>query len=440
MEALIKQFEGVMKQKKNQLKQAVENVKKAEENVEKIKKEINELEVTLRSISQACQIPLSEETEEGESSQKMSWADQVEKEIEKKEEEKEEKKKEIEKEKKKWYVIFNGSFKGVYKDWHIARQHIDGHNVTHKSYNTKEEADEAFKNSFKEVLKASPPAVTRQVSLGKLPIKVTDIPTTREKAEFKKPSPEKFNSFWQSITSYKEVHTTMGFYPKMRSGAPKAIFLPGASPLAVFDYFQHGFTDAIYFTSKEISEFPQKLQLALKSYDRNFARGRSMFMKTFSSYPFFNEQKEVTVPSISLCFVGIFDGQNHTPRDEPQFVEPSTEVMARILAGVFHASQQVAVPGKKMDVRVLYCSKTCLVYSNFKRDITEEEAKVFVKFEEPFKNFTGALEKLPVEVKMELCKHLSCYGGHLCDFCPIGDEDVPATFVESSGEEDYSST
>ena len=53
--------------------------------------------------------------------------------------------------KQKWYVIFNGPFRGVYRNWAITSSHIVGQNVTHKSYPTKEVAEIALKESYKTV-------------------------------------------------------------------------------------------------------------------------------------------------------------------------------------------------------------------------------------------------------------------------------------------------
>nr|KAJ0220689.1 hypothetical protein LSAT_V11C200054410 [Lactuca sativa] len=55
--------------------------------------------------------------------------------------------------KKKWYVIFNGENKGVYDDWGIASSYILGKNIIHKSYRTKNEAETAYNEAYKAVIK-----------------------------------------------------------------------------------------------------------------------------------------------------------------------------------------------------------------------------------------------------------------------------------------------
>nr|GEX67061.1 enzymatic polyprotein [Tanacetum cinerariifolium] len=54
-------------------------------------------------------------------------------------------------EKQKWYVIFNGPFRGIYNDRAIANTHIIGKSVTHKSYLKKEAAEKALGESYKTV-------------------------------------------------------------------------------------------------------------------------------------------------------------------------------------------------------------------------------------------------------------------------------------------------
>ncbi|GJX28089.1 enzymatic polyprotein [Tanacetum coccineum] len=54
-------------------------------------------------------------------------------------------------EKPKWYVIFNGPFRGIYTDWATASTHIIGKSVSHKSYLTKEAAEKALEESYKTI-------------------------------------------------------------------------------------------------------------------------------------------------------------------------------------------------------------------------------------------------------------------------------------------------
>ena len=49
----------------------------------------------------------------------------------------------------KFYVIFNGSMKGIYDEWHKVAQFITGKNVIHQSYSTIDEAKRALEESSK---------------------------------------------------------------------------------------------------------------------------------------------------------------------------------------------------------------------------------------------------------------------------------------------------
>ncbi|KAK2383586.1 hypothetical protein QL285_071021 [Trifolium repens] len=52
------------------------------------------------------------------------------------------------------YVIFEGPFKGIYRSWAIAKQHVIGKNIRHKGYKTMEEAEIALYGSYREIATA----------------------------------------------------------------------------------------------------------------------------------------------------------------------------------------------------------------------------------------------------------------------------------------------
>ncbi|CAI9279951.1 unnamed protein product [Lactuca saligna] len=54
---------------------------------------------------------------------------------------------------KKWYVIINGENEEIYDDWGIANSYILGKNVIHKSYKTTNEAEAAYNEAYKTVIK-----------------------------------------------------------------------------------------------------------------------------------------------------------------------------------------------------------------------------------------------------------------------------------------------
>ncbi|CAI9281977.1 unnamed protein product [Lactuca saligna] len=112
---------------------------------------------------------------------------------------------------KKWYVIFNGENKGIYDDWGIANSYILVKNVIHKSYKTKSEAEAAYNEAYKAVIKDNVECsktvlltpqkpisnftpqkpVSIPKSLNQLNAKITfeAILSTKEKEAMKKPTP-----------------------------------------------------------------------------------------------------------------------------------------------------------------------------------------------------------------------------------------------------------
>lgn len=222
----------------------------------------------------------------------------------------------------------------------------------------------------------------------------------------KKVSEPKFKRYWDSIINYGELQTTMSFYPKnCGQDLPKVVFLVGATPITVSDYFQHGLIDTIYFNLNMIREFLLRLQQALKAYDKNFGKGRELFLRTCSSYLVF---KDVSVLVSSLCigFLGVNGAINYPCRDEFPKIVPTPKLFTKTLSGTHNASRQVGVPGKKMDVKVAYYSPTIIIYRHINRQITKEESNLFAKFEEPFETMKGILAPLLLEINQELCSLL----------------------------------
>ncbi|PWA57903.1 Enzymatic polyprotein [Artemisia annua] len=92
---------------------------------------------------------------------------------------------------KKWYIIFNGPFKGIYSDWALTSPHIIGQSVSHKSYTSEEVAKQALKESYKTVTTEEVQKSRRFISLNQRlqeqipkmkPVDlIRSIPTTRER-------------------------------------------------------------------------------------------------------------------------------------------------------------------------------------------------------------------------------------------------------------------
>nr|GEV00510.1 enzymatic polyprotein [Tanacetum cinerariifolium] len=206
--------------------------------------------------------------------------------------------------KPKWYVIFNGPFRGIYTNWATASTYIIEKSVSHKSYLTKEAAEKALEESYKTIATEETQKSKQFVSLNqhlqsqtaKLNAfnKMKNIPTAKEREEIRRPTVENFQRLLDSLMNYNEVHATILFYPKKRRNiGPKVVFMPEASTKDICDNYVHGLVDTIYIngeTLKELQEFPLKVQGIIKGYKEVFAKGRELFLKIRSSYPIFDKE------------------------------------------------------------------------------------------------------------------------------------------------------
>ncbi|GKC39677.1 enzymatic polyprotein [Tanacetum coccineum] len=298
MEAIIKTVRSQLQQKREQLASLKEKITSLKEQAISIEKEEKELCNLLQSLTQNLETT-SEPIETSTNTQKQpepvtstsktqlsSSPSPEEKEFMKKEEDIEKILQNLSHEKQKWYVIFNGPFRGIYNDWAIASTHIIRKSVSHKSYLTKEAAEKALGESYKTVtteeIHKSQQFVSLNQHLQSLTTKLNAInrmkndPTINERQEMRRPSVENFQRLWDSLISYNDVHTTMMFYPKKRETKPKAVFFPQASSRDVYDYFIHRLVDSLYFhgnNPRELQEFPPKVQNTIKVYNDLFAKG-----------------------------------------------------------------------------------------------------------------------------------------------------------------------
>ncbi|XP_071728697.1 uncharacterized protein [Rutidosis leptorrhynchoides] len=217
----------------------------------------------------------------------------------------------------------------------------------------------------------------------------------------------------------------MMFYPKNRRTGPKAVFLPEASPLTISEYFVHGLIDTLYIdgrTLHEIKEFPQKMQDAITRYRDNFAKEREIFLRMHSSYPIFNKDQQLLIPSFTIAYLRISNG-NYPTRDEALRITPTVDHLVTSLAGVYFGSSKIG-NGKEQqeNVRINYIHKNILIYSSINEKIDEQGLNLINNFEEPFEAFTGQLASLPEDMKRQLCRQISKAPRHSCEYCQ--DEDI----------------
>nr|GEV34762.1 hypothetical protein [Tanacetum cinerariifolium] len=245
-----------------------------------------------------------------------------------------------------------------------------------------------------------------------------NIPTAKEKEEMRRPTVKNFQRLLDSLMNYNEVHTTMTFYPKKRRNIrPKAVFMPEASPKDIYDYHVHGLEDMIYIngeTLKELQEFPLKVQGIIKGYKEIFAKGRELFLKIRSSYPIFDKEQKLFVPSI-------------TDKDEKiECAPPTIEDLVYSFMEVLTGSSKIGIrPRQKDKIKINYCSKNLLTYSKFHERIDEVQLKVLSDFEDQIELFSGLLASLPENLKQQLCSYMTRNTRHHCYYYSEGTSSSP---------------
>ncbi|GJS11881.1 enzymatic polyprotein [Tanacetum coccineum] len=454
MEAIIKTVRSQLQQKREQLASLKEKITSLKEQAISIEKEEKELCNLLQSLTQNLEtasepIETSTNTQKQPESvtstsktQQSSSPSPGEKEFMKREEDIEKILQNSSHGKQKWYVIFNGPFRGIYNDWAIASTHIIGKSVSHKSYLTKEAAEKALGESYKTVTTEEVQKSQQFVSLNqhlqsqtaKLNAinKMKNVPTTSEREEMRRPSVENFQRLWDSLISYNDVHTTMMFYPKKRDTGPKAVFFPQASSRDVYDYFIHGLVDSLYFhgsNPRELQEFPPKVQNTIKVYNDLFAKGREVYLKMHSSFPIFNRERKLVVPSITIAQLRV-SNQDYPSKDvNMKPTTPTLDDLALSLFRVYTGSSKIGSgPGRTKKVRINYYSKNFLIYSHFQEKINEVQIKALADFEDQFKTFSGLLAPLREDLNQLLCGYLSRTPRHHCQYCDKG-INIPMTEV-----------
>ncbi|GJQ96308.1 hypothetical protein Tco_0007447 [Tanacetum coccineum] len=395
MEAIIKTVQSQLQQKRKQLASLKEQITSLKEQAISIEKEEKELCNLLQSLTQnheTASEPIETSTNTPKQPEPVTSTSKT----------------------QQSSSPSHGEKESIYNDLAIASTHIIGKSVSHKSYLTKEAAEKALGESYKTITTEEVQKSQQFVSLNQhLQSQTTklnalnrmkNVPTTSEREEMRRPSVENFQRLWDSLISYNDVHTTMMFYPKKRETGPKAVFFPQASPKDVYEYFIHGLVDSLYFhgsNPKELQEFPPKVQNTIKVYNDLFAKGRELYLKMHSSFPIFNREKKLVVPSITIAQLGV-SNQDYPSKDvniEP--TTPTLDDLALSLFRVYTGSSKIGSgPGR-----------------------TE---KALAYFEDQFEILSGLLAPLPEDLKQLLCGYLSRTSRHHCQYCNEG-VNIPMT-------------
>nr|GEX62622.1 hypothetical protein [Tanacetum cinerariifolium] len=246
----------------------------------------------------------------------------------------------------------------------------------------------------------------------------------------RRPTVENFQRLLDSLMNYNEVHATMLFYPKKRRNiGPKAVFMPEASPKDIYDYYVHGLVDTIYINSetlKELQEFPLKVQGIIKGYKEIFAKGRELFLKIRSSYPIFDKEQKLLVPSIFVAQLGV-SNKGYPEKDEkiecaPPTIHDLVYSFMKVLAG----SSKIGIGLRQKDkIKINYCLKNLLIYSKFQEMIDEVQLKVLSDFEDQIELFSRLLARLPEDLKHQLRSYMTRNTRHHCYYCSEGTSPSP---------------
>nr|KAJ0190023.1 hypothetical protein LSAT_V11C800398650 [Lactuca sativa] len=144
-----------------------------------------------------------------------------------------------------------------------------------------------------------------------------------------------------------------------------------------------------------------------------------------SSYPIFDEDSQLFVPSITFANMEISNGLKPT-KDDLTHEIPTQNHLVFALAGVYLASSRIGnEKDQKSRVIVNYASKTFIIYSLTDSEITPEALKAIETFEQPFEKLSHHLAELPADLKKQLCKHIMHAPRHNCSHCKENIEETP---------------
>nr|GEY00050.1 hypothetical protein [Tanacetum cinerariifolium] len=144
--------------------------------------------------------------------------------------------------------------------------------------------------------------------------------------------------------------------------------------------------DTIYIngeTLKELQEFPLKVQGIIRGYKEIFARGRELFLKIRSSYPIFDKEQKLLVPSITGAQHGV-SNKGYLDKDEKKECAPPTiEDLVYSFMKVLAGSTKIEIGLRQKDkIKISYCSKNLLICSKFQERIGKVQLKVLSDFED----------------------------------------------------------
>ncbi|KAL2328017.1 hypothetical protein Fmac_021444 [Flemingia macrophylla] len=424
-------MEEAMATLKNQFKQKQEQITATRNTLAALEQEEKQLQMALAVLSGQLSIDKEEEPSAKKQKQSKSWANQVEEEIKERElkaEESAKKKEQQEEEERtcKWYVIYDGPFKGLYTSWVVVKSHVSGKNIAYKGFENNEEALKDFEtyqeSKYKNALLKRKGKKKKKEVLIKSESFLSGLMTTSAKNERKTLTVDRFQKTWDLISNFQESYTTLGFYPRNRVTGPKVIIHSSTDPMTVSDFYISGLIDTIFIDDlKVLSELPIKLQAAVRFYKEKIAKGQEVFMKFYSSYPYIEGDK-VKIKPFHLIRLGSSNKEYGTIAEGLNQTYDQEKFLASIM-GVYFQSIILGSPSKE-NIKINYYGEQAIVYSNFYKKITEKELKMVFEFEEPFSKLSGVFEDQDEDLKRKICSVLKVRKGHDCPYCTTQEPEV----------------
>ncbi|UJT32104.1 translational transactivator [Soymovirus malvae] len=413
-------MESKIKILKNEAVQKGVRIETLQKKLIKEQQELQELETTIAKLMKELPEPSSEVPKQKEPEalpaklpvpkKRVSWAEQA---------EEDERIQQIlfGQNPEKYYVVFDGPQKGIYQDWGVVHNIVNGKSYGFKSYEKKEEAEAAYKTAFRTVLcnnveKISQPKGKIQL----FPQRHPQIRTVQELVEENTITREKFTIQVNALMNYSELTVLRKLYPVNTKTGVKAAFLQGADPREVNMFFKLGLISEIYLSQglQEITKFPSKFVQAVRKYQA-ITKGRQIMLSMVSTLPIFDEDKEVLSP---FTIVNIRPhGDHYTGRSTENRIPGDREVKISFY-NVLQKLATITEAKEDKNIFVNFRGGKILMLSQTRKKITSEMKKEVEVFQEPFTKLNGPFTKLSEEDQREMCLVLlEASRNHMCKHC-----------------------
>ncbi|GER43587.1 transactivator/viroplasmin protein [Striga asiatica] len=410
-----KRMEQAMKQLQHQLKQKDEQIQAAQKRLNSLFSQRGEIEETIKKTWKNFNIP-GETQKEVQTSEPIKVA--------------QEKVQTEDSPSKEAYVIFDGPMKGVYKNWNIAKLHIVGKPVRHQKYPTHEDALKAYKKAYQTV--STDPDLQTDRSLGySKRIATQQLIQKQLKEETTEPNEVEFHRNWKWLMEYTKEFTQECFFPINSVTGAKAVFLTGASPTIINSFFRNGLVSTIYLQESEkknyaeLEELPRCIRQMANQFNKLFAKGKEIYLKFQSTYPYFDEG--IIIKPKHIVEMGMANGSY--PEIQKRAIKFTYKLFIEQIFQFYGYSNQWGTT--QLGFKVLAEAENIAVISQTGKKATEGMVNKMIKFEEDLIRINGNFASMLEEFKHLVCEKLRKYEAHKCPQCP---EDFPPLNGEEKSE------